>query len=404
MLRFELKKIFEKRLNVVAMIVGYVVLALCLIVPIHDEAYYFEDSAEYISGIEAIEKNRELATSQTDYLTEEFVTDTIREIQSKNMDLESDEGYMEIFRPTGDLVYYLANSYMDITYTKYDTNILNRIDLTDGGADFYETRMQLIKDHLNKDWSFGNYTEREKEYWISKAQKVTQPFQWGDRTVPKMVLMIFGVAFYQLFVIAICIAPVFAAESESGATQLLLTTRYGKKKLVWTKALASFIFAFGYLILSGIIELGVIGVLFGLEDMALPIQLIDAKIPYELTLGKACALQAGVCLLIAFFVTAFVMIFSALTKSSLATMALTLTWLIAPAFFPGSKTNDFFNHINYLFAVRFAEVQDVLKMFIDYQFGNIVIDYITMAAIVHLVLGILLLIPLRKVFVGRIVG
>ena len=85
-------------------------------------------------------------------------------------------------------------------------------------------------------------------------------------------------------------------------------------------------------------------------------------------------------------------------------MALTLTWLIAPAFFPGSKTNDFFNHINYLFAVRFAEVQDVLKMFIDYQFGNIVIDYITMAAIVHLVLGILLLIPLRRVFIRRIVG
>lgn len=404
MLRFELRKIFGKKLNVIAMIAGYVAMALCLIVPINDESYYYEDSEEYISGIEAIRRNRELAASQTDYLTEEFVTDTIREIQSKNMNLESDDGYMEVFRPAGDLAYYLAFSYMDIAYIKDDLNILNRIDLSDGGADFYETRMQLIKDHLNKDWSFGNYTEEEKEYWINKAQKVTQPFQWGDRTVPKMVLMIFAVAFYQLFVIAICIAPMFAAESESGAAQLLLTTRHGKRKLILIKALASYLFAFGYLILSGVIELGVIGALSGFEDMALPIQLIDAKIPYELTLGKACALQAGICLLIAFFVTAFVMLFSALTKSSLATMALTLTWLIAPAFIPGSKTNDFFNHINYLFAVRFAEVQDVLKMFIDYQFGNIVIDYITMAAIVHLVLGILLLIPLRRVFIRRVVG
>ena len=66
MLRFELRKIFGKKLNVIAMIVGYVVLALCLIVPINDESYYYEDSEEYISGIEAIRRNRELAASQTD--------------------------------------------------------------------------------------------------------------------------------------------------------------------------------------------------------------------------------------------------------------------------------------------------------------------------------------------------
>ena len=402
MLRFELKKIFEKKLNIIAMIVGYAVMAVCLIVPIHDEAYVYSDESENISGIEAIKKKRELAASQTDYLTEEFVTDTIRGIQSKNIDLDSDEGYIQVLRPARELTYFLINSYMDISYVNYDMNILNRIDLSGGGADFYETRMRLIKEHLNKDRSFGNYTEREKEYWINKAEAVTQPFKWGCRTIPNLVIMIFGVAFYQLFVVAICIAPIFAAENESGATQLLLTTRHGKRKSILIKVLAAFIFSFGYLIVSGAVELGVIGAIFGLEDMRLPIQLLDAKIPYNLTFGKACALQAMVCLLIAFFIIAFVMFFSALTKSSLATMALTVTWLIAPAFIRASKTNDFFNHINYLFAVRFADVRSVLSQFIDYQFGNVIIDYITMASVVHLVLGVLLLVPLRKVFIKRI--
>ncbi len=404
MLRYELKKIFEKKLNIIAMIAGYVVMALCIIVPIHDETYNYENESEHVSGIEAIKQNKELAASQTDYLTEEFVTDTIREIQSKNMDLGSDEGYVQILKPNGELVYFLANSYREISDTNLDLNILNKVDLSDGRADFYETRMELIREHLNKDWSFGNYTEAEKEYWMNKAQKVTQPFRWGDRTVPKMLVTILSVSFYQMFVIAICIAPIFANESASGATQLLLTTRHGKKKLILVKILAAYIFSFGYLILSGIAELGIIGAIFGMDDMSLPIQLLNAKIPYDFTLGEVCALQVVVCLLITFFVTAFVMFFSALTRSSLGTMALTITWLIAPAFIPGSKTSNLFNHINDLFAVRFMEVQDVLGYYIDYRFGNVIVDYITMAAIVHLVLGVGLLVPLRKVFIQRVVN
>ncbi len=118
----------------------------------------------YVSGIKAIKQDKELAASQTDYLTEEFVTDAIRKIQDKNMDLGSDEGYVQVLKPNGELVYFLANSYMEISDTNMDLNILNKVDLSDGSADFYGTRMKLIKEHLNKDWSFGNYTEAEKEY------------------------------------------------------------------------------------------------------------------------------------------------------------------------------------------------------------------------------------------------
>ncbi len=49
--------------------------------------------------------------------------------------------------------------------------------------------------------------------------------------------------------------------------------------------------------------------------------------------------------------------------------------------------------------VRVVDVKDVLGYFVDYRFGNVIVDYITMAAIVHLILGVALLVLLRKVFI-----
>jgi hypothetical protein len=47
-----------------------------------------------------------------------------------------------------------------------------------------------------------------------------------------LVSNLIGVAYYFIFVIAVCISPVFASEYESGAAALLLTTKYWKIDIV----------------------------------------------------------------------------------------------------------------------------------------------------------------------------
>lgn len=398
MIWFELKKILNKRLNLIAMAAGYIMLALCIFLPIRKESYNPGAGNEAVSGLEAVRMKRMCAASQTDYITEEFVTATLRQIQDQKMDLNSDRAYVEVIRPSGDLFYFLRRSYEEITPKGYDNNILNDVDLSDESADFYETRLDLIRGHLDKDWSFGNYTETEKAYWMSRAEKITQPFRWGSLAVPKLELLVLAAGFYQLFVIATCISGVFASESESGAFQLLLSTKHGRGRLIAAKAGAAMLFAFGYLLTGQAVCFAVIGMLFGFEDLGLPVQLLETTIPYDLTFGQVCALQALTIWLIAFFVTAFILFVSAGSKSSLAAMAVTLTLLIAPAFFPASKSSDLWNHINYLFAVRFADIKQVLGMFIDYRLGAVCIDYLTMGMTVHAAFGALLLAGLKKVY------
>lgn len=123
---------------------------------------------------------------------------------------------------------------------------------------------------MNRDFSFGNYTEAEKEYWISKAEAVKTPFLWGDTFVAKQYDTVIALAFYLLFVLIICLSPVFSAEHEKGNAGILLSTKHGQRKLVYAKG------------------------------FALPVQLLDSTICHSMNLGQFLLLQLLISIVICF--------------------------------------------------------------------------------------------------------
>ena len=165
MIRFEWKKIFERRLNVIAMLMGYVLIGVCVVMRISQSNFYDEKTQTYVYGVDAVRMDQQRAEAQTDSLSEEYITQLVSKIQSRHLDLESDEAYEEVIRPLGDIFWVTAKNYTDMREGITDRNALNEIDLTDG-AHFYEQRMKKITDFLNMDFSFGNYKESEKAYWI----------------------------------------------------------------------------------------------------------------------------------------------------------------------------------------------------------------------------------------------
>ncbi len=183
------------------------------------------------------------------------MTELIGEIQSYNMDLESDEAYEEIVRPLGDIFYFTAKNYTDMRKNTVDKSPLGEVDLTDG-ARFYEHRMEKIKDYLNCDFSYGNYKEIEKDYWIKKAENTDIPFRWGSTSVMTSLMELIFVGMYLQFVIVICMSSVFSSEYESGAAVLLLTTKYGKDRMIWSKIAVSLLFTVGYLTVGATLVIG----------------------------------------------------------------------------------------------------------------------------------------------------
>ncbi|MCM1101179.1 MAG: ABC transporter permease subunit [Clostridium sp.] len=395
MMRYEWKKIFERRLNVVAMVLGYVLIGICWYSFLSQESFYDVETGSYIEGPEAIRMDRERAARQTDVITEAYMTELIGEIQQYHQDLESNEAYIEIIRPLGDIFYFVSRNYTDMREKNTDIGALEEVDLTDG-ARFYEHRMEKIKSYLNCDFSYGNYTEAEKAYWIQKAENTDIPFRWGSRKVMDGLLGMTFAGLYLQLVIVICASSVFAHEYESGAAPLLLTTKYGKDGLIRCKIAVSLLFTVGYLSVAALLTVGATAIVVGLPGADLPVQLWNSVIPYNLTIGQTCLGAFAVNLLIGVTVTAVLLCCSARLRSSLATLVVGAALILAPAFFPMSRTSGLWNHINYLFPVRVFNLENMLGSYVSYAVGDVVIPYIGMVVIVYAVTGIAALLLTRR--------
>lgn len=398
MVRYEWKKLFQSRLNVSAMLIGYLLIGVCTFNYISQENFYDKNTDSYICGTEAFRLEQENAARQTDMITEEYVTELIGTVQERGMDMESDDAYLEIIRPLGDIYYMVAKNYSDMRSDRIDGNVLMDIELADG-ADFYGRRIEKIRDYLNMDFSYGNYKEAEKEYWIQKAEKIPVPFRWGSRAEMNVVKDIVAIGFYLWFVIVICASSVFSTEYESRAAFLLLTTKHGKDRLVWSKIAVIVLFTLGYLSVGLLTAVSVSGLLLGFPGADLPVQLYNSVIPYNMTIGQMCIGSFGIILLLGTAIALVVLCCSARLRSSLASLVIGVAMIIAPAFFPMSKESGLWNHINYLFPVRVADFREVLQSFVGYTIGDLVIPYTVMAVIVYVAVGITALLAVKGGFV-----
>lgn len=400
MIGYEWKKIFSRRFNVLAMLAGYILALICTFNYVYQESYFDPQTEEYVNGIAAFEQQRHDEHMRTEVLSEEYVTTVVQEVQAKEIgDLESDEAYMDVLRPNYLMLNLISKNYTDMT-DNTDFNVLNQIN-AENGISFYERRTEKLSDYLNLDFSFGNYSEAEKEYWMEKEQSVQTPFAWGDFTIADKASDLISVMFYFLFVIGVCIAPVFASEYETGADALLLTTKYGKTRLILAKIAAAVLFCIGYTVPVIGLCAAVLGCTVGFSGMELPVQLWETTIPYGWSMGKAVLVGAALMLLVMLTFTLLTLMLSARCRSAMIALAIGVVVIIGPSFFPMSENYRIWNQINYLFPVRLISIKDILRAFNSYQFGSVILSYLGMIVIVYTVVSVLCLLAIRGGFTKR---
>ena len=399
-LKYEIKKIFCKKVNLIAMLVGYVIMAITVILPILNESNYVYQTDTSYQGIDAIQYQQEFAAKQAEYLTEEYLTEVLTQLQERRLDLESDEGFLTASDEMEELFTYLVNSYRPMLEQEFNANLLNELDLSQG-AMFYEQRIRKISDFLNADFSYGDYTEAEKTYWLAKAEEVSTPFRWGDKTVVDFYRTVLGLGFYLMFVVIVCIAPVFAGENESGAAGILLASKHGKGKMVYAKILASLVFSISYVGIGYILSCLGTYMMIGIDGLDLPVQLLANEIPYEMNMAQLLLLQLLVSFAMTILTIGLILLISAFTKSSMGTMAIMLLLLVGPAFLEFSRESSLYNHLLALTTVRLLDVKECLRKFIDYRIGNVVIGVVPFSIAVHILLGAVSLVLCKTVFVRR---
>lgn len=386
LLRFELKKIINRKVNLIAMVLGLLLIVFSNIALICGEFLYLEEGEE-LEGVAAIRKQMEIENALSTELSEEFLTEFLQDYQQKIQNNPSGYDY-SLIASKSNLFSLICKAYADWNNNSWGWEDLGQIN-TENGINFYEKRDEKIETLLNADYSYGNYTDIEKEYWMQKAEAVNTPFIWGGKGVWDLIWRSIGLLSFQMFVISICIAPVFAGEYQNRTDVLILSTKHGRTKLICAKLTASFLFVLFYIALCSIISIGINISILGIDGWNLPIQLWEPSIPYNLTAFEACGINLMIIFLLAFSITAISLLLSAVSKSQMIALAMDVLLFFGTVFLPFSKTSSLWNHTAYLFPMHIFDLREVLRIYNSYQFGNVVISYLGMIFIVYIAITVL---------------
>ena len=203
LIKYEFLKILRKKSTLIVMAVSLLVTAFLFGLPVMQYQTYNQDGV--IKGLEGIAYEKEQASDYSVPLTNEYVTETIREVQQlfENPDNVGYDGYEQFLiedaywngiAPRESLLNMIAKNYADPNES-VGYNTLPDLDISEG-ADFYAARQEKIEKLLNA--SSRDMSEEQKAYWRDMNSRVDAPFQYGYYTGWEVIISSFELLMFAL--------------------------------------------------------------------------------------------------------------------------------------------------------------------------------------------------------------
>ncbi len=388
LVRFELKKLLVRRTSLIAC--AGILVMLCGIMTLNIVQTKTTSSAdEVLSGTAAIAYQKEKTAAHEGVLTVERVQDEVaayRELAFSKVDpadvsgLSDQAAYTlmnqaydeDEFRAIYDAYYsYLFSPWKEGALEPYQV----AAQLDDGAAEgFYEAiadkLQRTLDDGMGGTWV---YSDAERAYWTEKQDAVGEPLAYGYAGGWSDVLACLG--FFAFAMVAVCVAltPVFAGEYQDRTDAVLLSSRYGRSKLVAAKIVAALVFATAYFALATLIIMGAALAFFGAEGGDLPVQVLSLGIPYDLTMAEATWTAVGIAYLMTLGFAALTLLLSSKLRSQLAIFVACAALIFLTGMVP-SGGNAVLLHALYLFPLNALVDQVLFNALVSYEVGPFVVD------------------------------
>ncbi len=268
---YEYKKIFKRKSTWIALFTAvFLVLLTCL-----SKTW----GTVYVDGKPTYSHYEELTTDRA----------YAGALAGRNIDGELIREMQEAYRKVPDVPLYTATKEYQ-TYARPYSAIYQMVrsvwkDPEQMDVDsFYELRMQLISELFQRE----NLTDIEISKHLEKNSRIKTPFifQYADG-YDDIIKNIYTLGFTITFLIAICLAPVFANEYSENTDQVLLSARFGKNKAIHAKLITGISFGiFASSLLLVIMNLLTLFI-YGFSGWNAPIQfsLISSTAPLSMLEG-----------------------------------------------------------------------------------------------------------------------
>lgn len=301
LIRFELRKIFSKRLTQISL-VAVLLLSAVLAFSTYQNKYAFDGVGNEGTGRTAVEIDKAIATKYAGVLTDEKVQQMISEIVPKSGANGSNAIYM--YRNT--MQSAVAARFSD---TNGNWNGLTVADV------FGDEEIKI------------GYVDG----WLGTSQN-----------------MIKILVFLLLFII-VMIAPVFCGEY-GGVDNIILSSKYGKTKCATAKVAASVLACLIVTAVVLIFNLTMAFVFYGSEGLDCSIlftqlTLIEGSIPFNITCGTLLGYQVLLAFTGAIGIAGITLVFSAACKNQMIALVASAAVYALPIVIPIAETSALFKLI-----------------------------------------------------------
>ena len=371
LIRFEFMKVFKKKSFLCAVVLMMVMLIVVPCLTISEKNWINEDGSE-IKGMVAIRAKRDALKDSSCDLTAERLQSVIINYQNAYADpanfMQADgttgswinnAAYAKFIQSDSEIKYLI-----DAAFTpegeSYDYYAMGSMDPADA-VNFYENRMGKVEEYLNMDYSYGNYSEADKEYFIAQNEKITTPFHYEYNTGWNKLLSISYVSLMVIaLVVCITLAPIFSSEYQTGADAILLSTRYGRSKLITAKIVSSFLLT-GVIYVSGVFILTIeTFLIYGSGGATCSLQVINFLAPSNVNLLQAYLYVLFTGYFMCLFMQGITLLLSAKMSSPFPVIICTMVFFIVPSFLSYSRSSRTYNNILNLMPAKMATAYTAL--------------------------------------------
>jgi ABC-type transport system involved in multi-copper enzyme maturation permease subunit len=393
-IKFELKKILRSKLTIGVLILSFLLIIYSFLPKMLKYTFY-NGNGNQIEKHKGIILEKEVKNEIFSKLqTNEEIQLNIQKL-SENYGAEKNKTgfqfgealpkdiYYEFYKPREGYFHWIAENYASNPFDYWNPHDLavkfNELN------DFYIQRQKKVQNRLNT----MKYSRVEKEYWDKKANATKGPYQYGyfrgwtyvDESLDIFMLVIVA--------IGIAISGVYSNEHETGADAVLLSSKYGKTKLVVGKIIASLIFSMCTVLLGILLCILPLLLFFGIKGWDLPIQVLGTDILYNWNLLKMIGIRIFMTILSALVVTTMALILSSIIKKTTPVVVIVMILYIGGLFVPSGKANKLYQMIVKLSPVFLNGRQ--YYGYVAYPAFGKVFTFYEMATFVYILLSLILL-------------
>lgn len=397
MLFFEIKKVFSKFKNKIAMVLLLIILIVTSILTMNRVEYVDTDGGRS-SGAAAARKLRAEQNQWTGYLTEDVFTDVILENKQINSSPKAfSEDIME-----QDKIYARKQGISDISnlmnyafseWRDYNYYIIDNLSAKEA-KQVYQKRISSLKGYLES--GEETFPDAQKKFLIERYENLKTPFYyeyfggWSAllQNISTFLLML-------ALVIGFLVSGIFSDEFQIKADSIFFSSKLGRSKAVVSKVSAGFLIATVSYAVFVFFYTAIVLLMLGADGANCPIQLDLWRSAYNITFLQAYLLIVAGGYVGTLFAAILAMIVSAASRST--TTAVIVPFLILCAF-PFLSRIITLPGVCSFFPDQLLEVYITVKEFNLVELGGKVMSVATVIIPAYLALCLVLLPALYQVY------